>query len=249
MVTPMFRFRLKALIPVSARRHLTQERGENGRACCGDLVRRTTATAASSGTGGGAIGFVKARVRLRAGGLAGAKAHGLRRRPRRRGRVWIAVESGVAGAVEDGGDLLELGDGELGDLAAVKLRRDESLHWSGNSAIAAAPWNAIRSSIFVCLNQGSPYRSVPVYRDLAGTVRAVRVLVGGITWVKMHMPDNYPDIKCKKVLTEVHKSFQNKLQLTKEDTIKKKARAEEEFHRAIQEPIYDEYKGRNDDID
>ncbi|RRT55214.1 hypothetical protein B296_00014967 [Ensete ventricosum] len=55
MVTPMFRFRLKALIPVSARRHLTQERGENGRACCGDLVRRTTATAASSGTGGGVL--------------------------------------------------------------------------------------------------------------------------------------------------------------------------------------------------
>ncbi|CAL9778895.1 unnamed protein product [Musa acuminata subsp. burmannicoides] len=29
--------------------------------------------------------------------------------------------------VEDGGDLLELGDGELGDVAAVELRRDESL--------------------------------------------------------------------------------------------------------------------------
>lgn len=33
----------------------------------------------------------------------------------------------MAGAVQDGGDLLELGDGELGDVAAIELRRDESL--------------------------------------------------------------------------------------------------------------------------
>lgn len=40
-----------------------------------------------------------------------------------RGGARAATESGVAGAVEDRDDLLELGDGEISDLAAVELRR------------------------------------------------------------------------------------------------------------------------------
>ena len=47
------------------------------------------------------------------------------------------------------------------------------------------------------------------------------------------MANGYPDVtKCKKVPTEIHKLFQNKLQQTKEDTLKKKARVEEEYCRA-----------------
>ena len=45
----------------------------------------------------------------------------------------------------------------------------------------------------------------------------------GITRMKMHLANEYLDVeKCKKVTTKVHKSFQDKLQQVREDTMKKK---------------------------
>ena len=66
----------------------------------------------------------------------------------------------------------------------------------------------------------------------------------------MHLAGGYLDIvKCKKILTEVRKSFQNKLQQAREDTIKKKTRVEEEYYKAMREPIYDKYEGRSNEVD
>ena len=49
----------------------------------------------------------------------------------------------------------------------------------------------------------------------------------------MHLADGFFDIaKCKKVPTEICKSFQDKLQQEREDTIKEKARAEEEYYKS-----------------
>ncbi|THU56393.1 hypothetical protein C4D60_Mb11t16790 [Musa balbisiana] len=60
----------------------------------------------------------------------------------------------------------------------------------------------------------------------------------GITRMKMHLADRYPYVaKCKKVPMEVYKTFQDKLQQAREDTMKKK------------ESIYDEYESRGNDID
>ena len=56
---------------------------------------------------------------------------------------------------------------------------------------------------------------------------------GGITRVKMYLAGGYPDVaKCKNVPTEIRKLFQSKLKQAKEDTLKKKARVEDEYHRA-----------------
>ncbi|CAL9086209.1 unnamed protein product, partial [Musa textilis] len=66
---------------------------------------------------------------------------------------------------------------------------------------------------------------------------------GGITRVKMYLADGYPDVaKSKKVPTEIHKLFQNKLQQTKEDTLNKKTIVEEEYCRATQKLVYDQYE-------
>ncbi|THU54362.1 hypothetical protein C4D60_Mb10t24300 [Musa balbisiana] len=82
-----------------------------------------------------------------------------------------------------------------------------------------------------------------IYCDYIGKDR-------GITQVKMHLAGEYPDVtKYKKVPTEVRKSFRNKLHQAREDTTKKKARVEEEYCRTTQEPVYDNYEGRGDEID
>uniref|UniRef100_A0A804K7A4 DUF659 domain-containing protein n=1 Tax=Musa acuminata subsp. malaccensis TaxID=214687 RepID=A0A804K7A4_MUSAM len=66
----------------------------------------------------------------------------------------------------------------------------------------------------------------------------------------MHLAGGYPDVaKCKNVPTEIRKLFQSKLKQAKEDTLKKKARVEEEYHRATQEPVYDQYEGCGDEVD
>ena len=66
----------------------------------------------------------------------------------------------------------------------------------------------------------------------------------------MHLADGYPDVaKCKKVPTKIRKLFQNKLQQEKEDTLKIKARVEEEYYRATQKPVYDQYEGCDDEVD
>ena len=67
--------------------------------------------------------------------------------------------------------------------------------------------------------------------------------------MRMHLTDGYPNIaKYKKVPTEICKSFQNKLQQAKEDIIKKKARAEEEYCRATHQLVYDDYESRDNKI-